>query len=981
MLDEGWVAKGSALREICDAQGVAASKGGRGCDPGGASCPVRPCHADPKYAHSTVGVMAFFLLLIAYGLVWIVPALFQWLCRCRDGRAAADEVPPPQALQLLKLLVGAHGVSMSVAAVSAYLSGEYFELVVAAVLLVLSLAVLGSFWWTPSPVGARGRAFVAAAGVAAWPALLFAKDAALPHLLGVLAAHGLAAFVTAMLRCPPWHGVALTLGAVVAPAFLSLGGAPPPDALWPMPKALTVLVLPVLLLGGGACHYVRCLHRRLESQSAEERAVRDDLAYCRTCIRLAKDAKADAVPDDLLEAMLALRAPASTPPSPGGGGGDPGAASAAPGSPPHSVFNLAELLGAVVEQAERAAPGLCVVLHSTVAETDMVAGHKHRVRQALAILIGNAVRARRAGTVMLSADCAVAPRGATGPVAAQLQLRVTEAGAVVPRQEVEALVGAVNSPFPNTAAGEEATTLWVCSRLVGAMGGTVEITSTETDEDPAFDVALELPCCWHPPSPEKWASMSSLNLGTVLEISAYSHSGSFRSWGSQEVPRCPLKRGEIASALLRLTQCSVALAKPTASSTAPRCSGSPPESPTTRTSLSPIPSPFLEARGLAAEGRRARNASRRSLSRTATLDVIIEESDTVSRSSTATAEAVPPRDSLSPEPARPAGAGHRMPRLRMQSSLSSSAVVALWKRSTSNPQCRVRRSGEDLMSHSQSVPAGLASSAPHAHAAGPGAGAGEFAPSPGADTAAPGDHPCSIPPSARIQWLPLGEDAGAGTAGPDLEERRSSQAQLLRREEAAAGAPTPDTGPSAPGPYVEDVSFLSRVQPEVLVVSSDLMRLKGMRAVFRALGITLIRVAVIATTAVETFKRHPGIAVVILDQGDGRLAQRMELAQQLRQLSGDRRLLVVALAQALDGRLLREVSRWDPGLVDQWLAHPLSVRRLGQIIRAFFTSDADADPGLGMRDPLEAVLLGSVPQRPDSTARAAGVLPRTPTPR
>ena len=548
--------------------------------------------------------------------------------------------------------------------------------------------------------------------------------------------------------------------------------------------------------------------------------------------------------------------------------------------------------------------------------------------------------------------------------ATQLRLCGMGVGALVPRQRVEALVGAVNRQCPGMAAGEEATTLWICNRMAGAMGGTMEMVSTGPGPDPAFTVSLELPCRWHPSVSGK-TSMSSLNLGLILSHSAHSLGCSNSpSWGSPGVPRCPPKEapqllsgGEDVGMTPRATQGSVATGQPQeppSSTNAPLCRSPSPGSAPTKPSLSPVPSAFLNLKAVVrtVEGLCSRSLSHLSLGRAATPERTAGEADTLSWASAATAEAAPERDAPSPEPGagadpavdvdppcppRPAARAHRPAR----GGDGEARVAGLGLRQA------------HLLSGKESV---TPAAAPLRPADGPSSPGHQSRGEPSMERS------CTLvsvfQPQSRQP--PGGEDAVCHS-------QSAPTALALRAPRARAASPGAGDRPRAdPSPYPEDVAFLSRTQPELLFVSGDLASMKGMRAACRALGIAVVYFAASATTALETFQRHPGIAAVVLDQGDQRLPQRMELAHRLRQLAPDRRLLIVALVQVLDGGLLRRLSEWPPSLVDQWLSSPLRARRMGQIMRAFFAADAGLAPVPGMRDPLEALLLTSLPHRPYS---------------
>ena len=943
--------------------------------------------------------MIVFLLLVAYGLVWVAPPIVH-LSRRGHGRIRGlreHDVQLPKALQILKFFVTAQAALMSASAVTSYISGGQVEVVVAAVLVLLSLAVLGSFWLHDSTILSRCRTFVSAVTFVTWPAVLFAMEPTWPRLLGILIAHGLGAFVMDILCCPPVFALLLTSGSVAVPAVFCWSWDP--GDLNALVEVTIILVLPIMFLVGSACHYVRCIRRELQSTDADRCEVRDDLSDVLSTIMMIKDGMADETLDDLLEAMPALRVPVP----------DPLFHSNEPLRRPvrhTNPFNMAALLSAVVEDTKNMATGVVVLLSTAISETDMLVGSEYRIRRALTIAMQNAVRSNRTGSVLLSAESSIST--STGPSSPRLRLCVQEIGAALPQQYLEQLVRFISSDAPDMAAGQEPLRLWICNRMVSAMGGKMEIASMKTGPNPGFGVIFDLSLeYWLDPDlTEKLDHLDSLDPPSIFagepvrEHSIFSFSQS-RSWGSVELPmrdsRHPSK--ELLSQLLaeaeKISRCGSPVAEQTSLAHLGRYVVSPKEAHTEaststrhpmeeRRSLSPgedaVPLPRSSAAGDASSlpGSPMLGHTPRLRALTAKLPPFpgLEPAEHAPCASTSggpsrQSEGMPsgsalPGNLLEPDAPR----------------LSTSAFKSVAERNEGLPAI-FAESGDAETRRKSAQPVG-----PPQSLLGPDGGtdattaAGNPRPLPPSSSLdsnqqTTSDHPCN----SQISLAPSDDSTNP------LQPKRSSRSKSrllsksvsgsalrrLLRDRALSGPrhrhpPSSETPvdhichsqsmpvgmtalpPLAPNPIAvlstgtqeDHIKFLSKHQFGLLFISRDLASLREMANVCKSLGIC-VRCAVSGKSAEAIFQRHPDIEVVIMDQGDQLLVQRMELAQCLRQQAHGRRLVIFSLVLVLNGKLLRLLSDFPVGLVDHYFSKPLSVAKLLTELQHFLSDPQASD--------------------------------------
>ena len=913
--------------------------------------------------------MVLFLLLVAYGLVWATPPIVR-LLRGGHGRFP-HEAPPSKAVQLLQLLLSAHAVLMSTSAIYSYISSDHVEAGVAAVLGLVSLVVLGSFRCPNAPVPLWGRACMSVTGFVAWPAVLFARGPALPRLLGVLMAHALGAFVMDVMLCPPVLTLLLTLGAVGVPAGVCWGWDPgAPGALV---EGAALLVLPLVGLGGGAHFYLRCLRGELQCAHADHRDAREALDYVVSSVGLIRDGLADEALDDLLDAVPALCAP----PLPGGDAPRLGVRHIAP-------FNVASLLSAVVD-AFGAAPGIAVALRTTVAATDMLVGPAFRIQQVLTIAVGNAVRANRSSSVLLRADSSVVT-SATGLSSARLRLCVHEVGAALPPHYLALLVGVLHSDAPDMAAGQEALDLWICHRLVAMLGGVMEVAATETGPDPGVRVTFDLHLQYWLDADltEKLGldschstsySMPLTGLAQSPPNFSFSQSG---SWGSaNEGPRPPSKATEGSPALDGLEPLPTGRRGSSPTPPLVASAGQPAEE-TALQLPAPGPSPAVWSPALALPGPGPTRPHDVTPQRGAQPPPALRDPD--AGSNAADDPCAPLQSSRAhdrwPRAGRPppeSEVGHRSPPPGPFATPQGPAAGAL---NAPEPPPLSLKLNLVVPTEREPVP-GPSGSPPSKRSDGTPLQSVRTAtpPEPEACGVDPAPPPTSDSDLRRCnsQLALLGRDDPPNPLQPTPAPRTLTQwnrrvhglivksfssghGPRPRREAAARGgiahsqslplrprSPRPPPAAASPPivspsglPPEADTRFLTRAPFGLLFVSSDLASLRAMGDLCRSLGLTAMWAAVDTDSAMDAFERHLDIAVVIMDQGDQLLRQRMALAERLRQRAGGRQLLVVSLVLVLDARLLRLVSDFPLGLVDYFFAKPLSAAKLLDALRQSF---------------------------------------------
>ena len=238
------------------------------------------------------------------------------------------------------------------------------------------------------------------------------------------------------------------------------------------------------------------------------------------------------------------------------------------------------------------------------------------------------------------------------------------------------------------------------------------------------------------------------------------------------------------------------------------------------------------------------------------------------------------------------------------------------------------------------------------------------------------DDPADLPPFSS-DMLPAPAPS-TGTIGGKTQPSASCHGTGARSLDGLVQSPAPTLVTLGTVGRPDDVALLRQKSPHVLFMSNEIGSLSIMKKTLQSVGLRQVHLAASPEAALTLFNIHPAIEVVIIDQGDQLLAERMEFAQTLRQLAGARRLYILMLALMLDGRLLGRLRDHPADDVNHWLSKPFSVAQLSRVLREAFDDPADLPPFSSEMLPAPAPSTGTIGAKTQPSASCHGTGTRSP---